>query len=58
MTSDGIAEALENSVLNQPVVNRTSIFSAVQEQPGLVLTAGKTPMRMLVIDGAQRPDGD
>jgi uncharacterized protein (TIGR03435 family) len=33
-----------------------SIFSAVQEQPGLVLKAGKAPLRTLVIDGAQRPE--
>jgi uncharacterized protein (TIGR03435 family) len=33
-----------------------SIFSAVQEQLGLVLKAGKAPMRTLVIDSAQRPE--
>ena len=34
----------------------SSIFSAVQEQLGLVLKAGKAPMRTLVIDSAQRPE--
>ena len=33
-----------------------SIFSAVQEQLGLILKAGKAPMRTLVIDSAQRPE--
>jgi uncharacterized protein (TIGR03435 family) len=35
-----------------------SLFSAVQEQLGLVLKAGKAPMRTLVIDSAQRPEAN
>jgi uncharacterized protein (TIGR03435 family) len=80
MGTDGIAEILQNSVLNQPVVNRTglggdkkykvdlefadsddtaagaSIFSALPDQLGLLLKAGKAPIKTLVIDSAQRPE--
>jgi uncharacterized protein (TIGR03435 family) len=33
-----------------------SIFSALSDQLGLTLKAGKAPLRTLVIDGARRPD--
>jgi uncharacterized protein (TIGR03435 family) len=82
MDTDGIAEILQNSVLNQPVVNRTglggdkkykvdlefacsddaaagaSIFSALPDQLGLLLKAGKAPIKTLVIDSAQRPEAN
>ena len=82
ITADDIADVLENSVLKQPVVNRTalggdkkykvdlefaagddtmtrpSLFSALPDQSGLLLKAGKAPVRTLVIDNAQRPESN
>lgn len=81
MAVDGIVEILQNSVLKQPVANRTglgvdkkfkvelefaegddttkpSLFSALPDQLGLILKAGKVPVKTLVIDGAARPEAN
>jgi uncharacterized protein (TIGR03435 family) len=38
--------------------DRPSIFTAVQEQLGLKLDAGKAPIEMLIIDHIQKPDAN
>jgi uncharacterized protein (TIGR03435 family) len=45
---------LQYSVGEDPVADPT-IFSVLPEQLGLTLKAGKAPLRMLVIDRAERP---
>jgi uncharacterized protein (TIGR03435 family) len=38
--------------------DRPSIFTALQEQLGLKLEAGKAPIEMLIIDHIQKPDAN
>src|SRR5262249_31401877 len=38
--------------------DRPSIFTAVQEQLGLKLEAGKAPIEMLIIDHIEKPDAN
>jgi uncharacterized protein (TIGR03435 family) len=47
------AERAPSVGLDEP--SGPSIFSAIQEQLGLRLEAGKEPVELLVIDGAERP---
>jgi uncharacterized protein (TIGR03435 family) len=44
--------------LSTPVLDRTGIFSAIQEQLGLKLESTTGPIEMLVIDHAERPAGN
>jgi uncharacterized protein (TIGR03435 family) len=48
----------ERSRLPQAVLDRPSIFEALQEQLGLKLTAEKGPVQYFVIDHIERPSGN
>jgi uncharacterized protein (TIGR03435 family) len=40
------------------VPSGASLFTAIQEQMGLKLTAGKGPVEVIVIDSAERPSSN
>ena len=43
---------------NEPIRDRTSIFTALQEQLGLKLAPGKVPVLTVIVDRAQKPDAN
>ena len=50
--------ASEDSTTPPPNASGTSILTAVQEQLGLKLVSGKSPVEVIVIDHVERPSGN
>lgn len=54
---DGMKTGLAPTPVDSPVAG-PSIFTALEQQLGLKLSAGKAPVEVLVIDHAQKPTGN